>query len=167
MNPHLLPLLTDSAWAKTFQDDEAAKLERELTALGGERDQLRAEVERLRVLRSTLENLCDEQNEALTILTLRWDKLAKEQDQLRARAQRAEAAETVALANWNGALERAIKAEAELAAERARLNWLEDSSVCYHVCIGRQPDGYSIHDGAPSPGSVRAAIDAAMKEDST
>jgi len=42
MNPHLLTLLTDSAWAKTFQDDEAAKLERELTALTAERDQLRA-----------------------------------------------------------------------------------------------------------------------------
>jgi hypothetical protein len=33
-----------------------------------------------------------------------------------ARAERAEAAETVALANWNGALERAIKAEADLVA---------------------------------------------------
>jgi len=32
------------------------------------------------------------------------------------RAERAEAAETVALANWNGALERAMKAEADLAA---------------------------------------------------
>jgi hypothetical protein len=32
-----------------------------------------------------------------------------------ARAKRAEAAETIALANWNGALERAMKAEAELA----------------------------------------------------
>jgi hypothetical protein len=55
-------------------------------------------------------------------------------------------------------------AEAELAAERARLDWLEDNSVCYHVCIDRQPDGYSIHNSPPSPGSVRAAIDAAMKE---
>jgi hypothetical protein len=33
-----------------------------------------------------------------------------------ARAERAEVAETVALANWNGALERAMKAEADLAA---------------------------------------------------
>jgi len=32
-----------------------------------------------------------------------------------ARAERAEAAETVAIARWNGALERAMKAEAELA----------------------------------------------------
>jgi hypothetical protein len=59
---------------------------------------------------------------------------------------------------------RAERAEAELADERARLDWLEDNSVCYHVCIDRQPDGYSIHNSPPSPGSVRAAIDAAMKE---
>jgi hypothetical protein len=61
-------------------------------------------------------------------------------------------------------LSRAERAEAELATERARLDWLEDNSVCYHVCIDRQPDGYSIHNSPPSPGSVRAAIDAAMKE---
>lgn len=39
---------------------------------------------------------------------------------LKARAERAEATETVALANWNGALERALKAEADLAAEREK-----------------------------------------------
>jgi hypothetical protein len=37
-------------------------------------------------------------------------------DRANARAERAEAAETVALAKWNGALERAMKAEADLAA---------------------------------------------------
>jgi len=58
----------------------------------------------------------------------------------------------------------ARKLERELATERARLDWLEDNSVCYHVCIDRQPDGYSIHNSPPSPGSVRASIDAAMKE---
>ena len=42
--------------------------------------------------------------------------LTAERDQLTARAERAEAAETVALAHWNGALERALKAEADLAA---------------------------------------------------
>jgi hypothetical protein len=74
---------TDAAWAKTFQDDEdqcragnaatdmrdeCATLERELAALTAERDQLRAENaterEGVRVLRSALENLCDEQNGA-------------------------------------------------------------------------------------------------------
>jgi hypothetical protein len=37
-------------------------------------------------------------------------------DRANARAERAEAAETIALAQWNGALERAMKAEADLAA---------------------------------------------------
>jgi len=83
------------------------------------------------------------QVEALAILTLRWDKVEKEQDQLRARAEHA---------------------EAELATEQARLNWMEDNKRCYHVCIDRQPDGRSIHNSPPSLGSVRAAIDAAMKE---
>jgi uncharacterized protein YacL (UPF0231 family) len=40
--------------------------------------------------------------------------LTAERDQLRARAERAEANETVALAHWNKELERAMKAEAEL-----------------------------------------------------
>ena len=47
--------------------------------------------------------------------------LIAERDQLRARAERAEVAETVALSKWNGALERAMKAEAELAAAKERL----------------------------------------------
>ncbi len=42
--------------------------------------------------------------------------LTAERNQLRARAEAAEAAETVALVKWNGALERAVKAEADLAA---------------------------------------------------
>jgi len=40
-------------------------------------------------------------------------------DRANARAERAEVAETVALAKWNGALERAMKAEADLAAALA------------------------------------------------
>jgi len=71
--------------------------------------------------------------------------LTAERDQLRA-------AETVALANWNGALERALKAEADLAALeqchddncRAVVNWQWNSA---HSVLVR-----------------RAAIDAAMKE---
>ena len=68
-------------------------------ALISERDLLRAEVERLRSDRD-----CEK-------------RLRKDADEFRenaiARAERAEAAETVALAQWNGALERAMKAEAE------------------------------------------------------
>lgn len=99
----------------------ARTLERELTTLTAERDQLRAAVALGQIN-------CDNA----------YDDLRTERDQLRA----------------------------ELATERARLDWLEDNSVCYHVCIDRQPDGYSIHNSPPSLGSVRAAIDAAMKEDS-
>ena len=94
------------------------------------------------------------------------------------RAEKAERAETVALANWNGALERAIKAEAELAAakerlrseamddyasikdlqrelatERARLNWLETPSG---MDWQWEPERLTVS---------RASIDAAMKED--
>jgi hypothetical protein len=94
-----------------FQDF-ARTLETELATITAERDQLRTEVERLE---SGLINqdLLDDRNEAI------------------ARAERAEAAETVALANWNGALERAMKAEADLIAterdkaERYRLATLK------------------------------------------
>jgi hypothetical protein len=85
----------------------------------------------------------------------------------KARAERAEAELLIAqrlLIDSEDAGTVAENLRAELAAERARLDWLEDNSVCYHVCIDRQPDGYSIHNSPPSPGSVRAAIDAAMKE---
>jgi len=81
---------------------------------------------------------------------------------------------TVALANWNGALERALKAEADLAAleqchddncravvkiaadlaaERARLDWLESDA------------GVDWQWSSSALTIRRAVIDAAMKED--
>jgi len=60
---------------------------------------------------------------------------------------------TIALAKWNGALERAIKAEADLAAERARLDWLETPSG---MDWQWEPERLTVS---------RASIDAAMKED--
>ena len=99
--------------------------------------------------------------------------LTAERDQLTARAERAEAAETVALAKWNGALERALKAEADLAAleqchddncravvkiaaelatERARFDWLESPSG---MDWQWEPTRLTVS---------RAAIDAGMKE---
>jgi len=158
---------TDAAWAKTFDAnaflsgrgnaanqmrDECATLERELTALTAERDQLRADCE----------------NETKWAAHYLAQSIAD-----RARAERAEAAETVALAKWNGALERAIKAEADLAAleqchddncralvkiaeelakERARL----DSGTILLTVAGERV----WHCGV----DLRAAIDAAMKE---
>jgi len=48
------------------------------------------------------------------------ESIPNEVAELRARAERAEANETVALAQWNKELKRAMKAEAELAAEREK-----------------------------------------------
>jgi len=99
-------------------------------------------------------------------------------DRANARAERAEAAETVALVNWNGALERAIKAEADLAAakERLRSEAMDDyasiKDLQRELAIERaRLDAGTIlltvagervwHCGV----DLRAAIDAAMKED--
>jgi hypothetical protein len=89
-----------------------------------------------------------------------YDELRTDCDELRAdvvrltaRAERTEAAETVALAKWNGALERALKAEANLAVERARLDWLESPSG---MDWQWEPERLTVS---------RASIDAAMKED--
>jgi len=146
-------------------------LERELTTLTAERDQLRDQL------------AAAQQREAIAIAS--WDeernRALREGARVvewRDRAERAEAAETVALANWNGALERALKAEADLAAakerlrseamddyasikdlqrelaiERARLNWLETPSG---MDWQWEPERLTVS---------RASIDAAMKED--
>jgi len=128
-----------------------------------------------------------------------YDELRADNDELRAdvvritaRAEKAEADETIALAQWNGTLERAIKAEAEieehaammrdvmrerdkaeaeLTAERARLDWLESrtSTVLFRYSVG----GWSISDDAENAQNLlheytlhelRAAIDAGIKE---
>ena len=88
----------------------ARTLERELIAITAERDQLRAEVERLtkQIKDDNRSYGCELRDPNGTI----WQQATKDH----ARAERAEAAETVALAKWNGALERALKAEADLAA---------------------------------------------------
>jgi hypothetical protein len=85
------------AWAKwaSHHLEEAIEVK-------AERDELRSEVERLRSDRDCEKRLRKDAEE------LREDAIA--------RAERAEAAETVALTNWNGALERAMKAEADLIA---------------------------------------------------
>tara|TARA_R110002126_G_scaffold165498_2_gene313334 strand:- start:18 stop:539 length:522 start_codon:yes stop_codon:yes gene_type:complete len=164
---------TDSAWAKTFEDDkdqcragnaasdmrdECATLERELAALAAERDHLHAQLRALTLICGTSDA----------------NKFSTWIDRANARAERAEAAETVALAKWNGALERAMKAEADLAAleqchddncravvkldaelatERARL----DSGQIMLTVAGERV----WHCGV----DLRAAIDLAMKED--
>jgi len=153
------------------------KLETELTALTAERDQLKEKAkddfQMFHEIRLKLTAACSNpyqlQDEAI-------DGIISELEQLRAdcenetkwaahylaqsiadksRAEKAERAETVALANWNGALERAMKAEAQLAAERARL----DSGQILLIVGGERV----WHCGL----DLRAAIDAAMKEGAT
>jgi len=160
--------LTFAAGHNTVCPNFARTLERELTALTADRAELAAD--------------CD--NETKWAAHYLADALAA-----KARAERAEAAEIVALANWNGALERAMKAEAELAdqtkrfhdeivrrqgtvranqeldlkelnhfraelaTERARLDWLESPSG---MDWQWEPERLTVS---------RASIDAAMKED--
>lgn len=180
--------------------DACATLERELTANTAERDQLRADCENetkwaahylaesIAVkgerdqLRAVFPQICAAiGNGAFCTPTVSLGFIQSIPNEvqlvlaeLRARAMKAEAAETVALSKWNGVLERALKAEAdlaalaqchddncralvkiaaELAAERARL----DSGQIMLIVAGERV----WHSGV----DLRAAIDAKMKED--
>ena len=73
------------------------ELRADVVRLSTERDQLRAQLHALQLVCGTSD----------------VNKFETWVDRANARAARAEAAETVALAQWNGALERAMKAEAE------------------------------------------------------
>lgn len=179
--------------------DACATLERELTANTAERDQLRADCENetkwaahylaesIAVkgerdqLRAVFPQICAAiGNGAFCTPTVSLGFIQSIPNEvqlvlaeLRARAMKAEAAETVALSKWNGVLERALKAEAdlaalaqchddncralvkiaaELAAERARL----DSGQIMLIVAGERV----WHSGV----DLRAAIDAKMKE---
>jgi len=154
---------SDGPAHQLIADSEAKACDKLRAQLTTERDQLRAENATLRAAQKACE-ACDEPT-------------AFEVGQLRARAERAEANETVALAHWNKELERAMKAEAELAAakerlrseamddyasikdlqrelaiERARLNWLETPSG---MDWQWEPERLTVS---------RASIDAGMKE---
>jgi hypothetical protein len=143
-----------------------------VTALRAECDQLRAEVERFKAALEDPQKL-----HAHCLRTLNEAQIAhlfgERMTAIVNRAERAEAAETVALAKWNGALERAMKAEAdlvalaqchddncralvkldaELAAERARL----DAGTILLTVAGERV----WHCGV----NLRAAIDSGIKE---
>jgi|LakMenEpi03Aug12_release.lakeMendotaPanAssembly.Ray.scaffolds.fasta_scaffold320403_4 hypothetical protein len=151
---------TDAAWAKTFLDDH------DQCRAGNAASQMRDEC-------ATLERELTARDDAYDELATDCAELRADVVRLTARAERAEANETVALARWNGALERAMKAEAELAAleqchddncrgvvkiaeelatERARL----DSGTILLTVAGERV----WHCGV----DLRAAIDAALKE---
>lgn len=127
-------------------------------------DQLRARAERAEASLHAMRLVCG---------TTDADKFTTWVDRANARAEKAEAAETVALSKWNGALERAMKAEAQLAAEREkseryRLATLKldaelaterarlDSGTILLIVAGERV----WHCGV----DLRSAIDAAMKE---
>ena len=86
-------------------------------------------------------------------------ELIKQRDQLRAEVERLN--DQLAKAVWdtdvNRANARADKAEAELAAERARLDWVEKHGP-WDQWNGFRQTGITLHE------NIRASIDAAMKE---
>jgi len=98
--------------------------------------------------------------------------ITAERDQLRARAERAEANETVALAHWNKELERAMKAEAELATERARRDDLvaDINDACITLASAKDDcDDYALLNTGFKLTAVRDVLiqyipNAAMKE---
>ena len=65
---------------------------------------------------------------------------------------------------WRDNEGKAMAENAALWADKERMDWLENPETCCHVCIDKQPDGYSIINRKPSRGEIRAAIDAARKE---
>jgi len=109
---------SDGPAHKLIADSEAMAV----AALTAERDQLRAENATLRAAQKACE-ACDEPT-AFEVRQLRADcdnetkwaaHYLAQSIADKSRAEKAERAETVALARWNGALERALKAEAEVA----------------------------------------------------
>ena len=166
----------------------ARKLERELTALTAERDQLRAEVERLTNQRDNLLKPMREQ--AIARAERAEDMLGK--------LQRLHGCSQEMVVPWcehaakrsleldfqvarnsdlftqrDEAVEAQGKAEAELAAERARVDWLQAQEVKrgLEITEGRDdPLPFLVlgEDGTTHWGDTyRAAIDAAMKQPNT
>ena len=175
--------LTTAAGHNTVCPNFARTLERELTTLTAERDQLRSENAELRASSDEHAKGYVETRKRIAALESEIDRLHARNAVLEsatARAERAEAAETVAIAKWNGALERAMKAEADLVAlgqchddncralvrlaadlatERARLDWLGDNVE--EIYRERDQCGSCVY---LSGENIRDAIDSAMKE---
>ena len=122
--------------------DLARALETELAALTAERDQLRAAL-------ALGQQNCDDA----------YDDLRDERDAARARAERAEADAAAYLKRAESFCKIGDEAEAELATERARLDWLMAGGVCMIQHTG------GFHVSRLHAPVSRAAIDAAMKED--
>jgi hypothetical protein len=78
----------------------------------------------------------------------------------KARAERAEAAETVALAQWNGALERAMKAEAALTDWSVLKLWGGTPEIIHEFVKGQQERIHHCQDIAAELTAERARLDA-------
>ena len=157
---------TDAAWAKTFQDDEdqcragnaatdmrdeCATLERELAALAAERDQLRAAL-------ALGQQNCDDA----------YDDLRAERAAAIARAESAEreAFDWKKIARYEAA--RAERAEAELASERGRLDYLSTRGFEHRHHETGDHLGYEWTISSYSESedvTLRDVIDAEMRED--
>ena len=122
---------------------------RAVTKLRAERDQLRAEVERLKTC-GIVELAAI--NSSVLEYCKHWE----------ARVERAEADAAAYLKRAESFSKIGDEAETDLDAERARLDWLQEHALAQHSegisisKLGRHYNGF--------PGSLRAAIDAAMKE---
>jgi hypothetical protein len=112
--------------------------------LRADSDELRGDVVRLTAERDELRSDCE--NETKWAAHYLADAIAS-----KARAERAEAAETVALAQWNGALERAMKAEAE--AHQWKAN--HDNQVKLKGLIMSRPD---LGDRAPRVEAIMVEV---------
>ena len=168
---------TDAAWAKTFQDDEdqcragnaatdmrdeCATLERELAALAAERDQLRAA---LALGQQNCDDAYDDLRAERAAAIARaesaereafdWKKIARYEA---ARAERAEAELAFQVARNSDLFTQRDQIRAELDAERARLDWLEENAkdIMKYNCRSYI---WFAHQ------NIRAAIDAATTED--
>jgi hypothetical protein len=119
-----------------------------VASLTTERDQLRDKVKSLKkqIKDDNFSYGCELRDPYGTI----WEQATKDH----ARAERAEAAETVALAQWNGALERAMKAEAEAHQWKAS----HDNQVKLKSIIMSRAD---LGDRAPRVVAMMAEVDAA------
>ena len=128
----------------------AGVLERELAALTTERNQLRAEVELDEELQAATEN-------SLKIETIRAERAEAEVERLRSDRDCEKRLRKDADEFKENAIERAMKAEAELATERARLDWLEGNACEIPKYNSRSFIWFANR-------NFRAAIDKAMKE---
>ena len=127
-----------------------------------------AEVERLGHLEAVLRSCAFDKDGTAWKTVCGWwskkyDAVERQMSENATRAKRAEADAAAYLKRAESFSKIGDEAETDLATERARLDWLQEHALAQHSegisisKLGRHYNGF--------PGSLRAAIDAAMKED--